>query len=532
MAKVELYDTTLRDGTQQEGVSLSVEDKLKIARKLDDLGIDFIEGGWPGANPKDAEFFQQAQLLELRHAKLAAFCSTRRANGSAESDPTLKHALDANTPVVTMVGKTWDLHVTHVLETNLEENLAMISDSIAFFKKYGKTVLLDAEHFFDGFKANEEYALQCVRAAAGAGADRVVLCDTNGGTLPHEVAAIVARVRADVPEAELAIHPHNDGEVAVANALAGVLAGATQVQGTVNGYGERCGNANLISVIGDLQLKMGYECVSPEQLRSMVEVSHYVSEIVNRTPNPYQPYVGSSAFTHKAGLHASAVAKLEESYQHIAPDLVGNTNHILVSELAGRANVIQKLVEMGIYDSRENIENGVVLDILEAIKQKENAGFQYEGAEASFEMLVRRSMPDYQPPFDLVDFMVIVEKHRRPADLAADSVACEATVKVQVDGQVIHTAASGNGPVNAMDQAARKGLLSFYPALEVVRLLDYKVRVVDQGAGTGAVVRVLVESSDSESTWHTVGCSANIIEASWMALQDSLEWWLLTRPGV
>ena len=323
MAKVELYDTTLRDGTQQEGVSLSVEDKLKIARKLDELGIDFIEGGWPGANPKDEEFFREAQSLELRHAKLAAFCSTRRANGSAETDPTLRHALDANTPVVTMVGKTWDMHVTHVLETNLEENLAMISDSVAFFKRHGKTVLLDAEHFFDGFKANPGYALQCVRAAADAGADTVVLCDTNGGALPHEVSAIVARVREEAPDAALAIHPHNDGDVAVANALAGVLAGATQVQGTVNGYGERCGNANLLSVIADLQIKMGYECVTDEQLRSMMEVSHYVSEIVNRTPNPYQPYVGSSAFTHKAGLHASAVAKLEESYQHIAPELVG-----------------------------------------------------------------------------------------------------------------------------------------------------------------------------------------------------------------
>ena len=524
MAKVELYDTTLRDGTQQEGVSLSVEDKLKIARKLDGLGIDYIEGGWPGANPKDAEFFVQAQSLELRHARLAAFCSTRRANGSAETDPTLRHALDANTPVVTMVGKTWDMHVTHVLETNLEENLAMIADSVAFFKRHGRTVLLDAEHFFDGFKANPEYALQCVKAAAGAGADTVVLCDTNGGALPHEVSEIVKRVREAVPEATLAIHPHNDGDVAVANALAGVMAGATQVQGTVNGYGERCGNANLISIIGDLQLKMGIECVTEEQLRSMVEVSHYVSEIINRTPNPYQPYVGASAFTHKAGLHASAMAKVEGSYQHVAPELVGNTNHILVSELAGRGNVAQKLEALGIPAVDEVVRNA-----LTAIKEQENRGFQYEGAEASFEMLVRRALPGYQAPFDLVDFMVIVEKHRRPTDDALDTIACEATVKVQVGGQVIHTAAMGNGPVNAMDTAARKGLLEFYPELEAVRLLDYKVRVVDQGTGTGAMVRVLMESTDGESTWNTVGCSANIIEASWMAMQDSLEWWLLAR---
>ena len=529
MAKIEIYDTTLRDGTQQEGVSLSVEDKLKIARKLDEMGIDFIEGGWPGANPKDAEFFLQAQLLDLKHAKLAAFCSTRRANGSAETDATLRHALDANTPVVTMVGKTWDMHVTHVLETNLEENLAMIADSVAFFKGHGKTVLLDAEHFFDGFKANPEYALQCVQAASDAGADTVVLCDTNGGALPHEVAAIVARVREEVPEAALAIHPHNDGDVAVANALAGVMAGATQVQGTVNGYGERCGNANLLSVIGDLQLKMGYECLSAEQLRSMAEVSFFVSEIVNRTPNPYQPFVGASAFTHKAGLHASAVAKFEESYQHVAPELVGNTNHILVSELAGRSNVVQKLVSMGVYASPRDADDRVVRDLLAVIKEQENRGFQYEGAEVSFEMLVRRSMPDYEPPFDLVDFMVIVEKHRRPAGVDADSVACEATVKVQVGGEVVHTAASGNGPVNAMDGAARKGLLLFYPELEAVRLLDYKVRVVDQGAGTGAMVRVLVESTDGAGTWHTMGCSANIIEASWMALHDSLEWWLFEQ---
>ena len=343
------------------------------------------------------------------------------------------------------------------------------------------------------------------------------------------MSAIVTRVREEVPEAALAIHPHNDGDVAVANALAGVMAGATQVQGTVNGYGERCGNANLISVIGDLQLKMGMECVSEEQLRNMVEVSLFVSDIVNRTPNPYQPYVGASAFTHKAGLHASAVAKFEESYQHVAPELVGNTNHILVSELAGRSNVVQKLVSMGIYAKPQDADDSVVRNLLSVIKEQENRGFQYEGAEVSFEMLVRRSMPDYEPPFDLVDFMVIVEKHRRPAGVDADSVACEATVKVQVGGEVVHTAASGNGPVNAMDGAARKGLLSFYPELETVRLLDYKVRVVDQGAGTGAMVRVLVESTDGEATWHTMGCSANIIEASWMALQDSLEWWLFDQ---
>lgn len=524
MAHVELYDTTLRDGTQQEGISLSVEDKLKIARKLDDLGIDYIEGGWPGANPKDTEFFQKAKSLELRHAKMVAFGSTRRANGSADTDPTLRHVLDAETSVVTIVGKTWDMHVTEVLGTNLEENLAMISDSIAFLKSHGRTVFLDAEHFFDGFKANQEYAIQCVKAAVDAGADGVVLCDTNGGSLPHEVSAIVTKVCEEAPNATLAIHPHNDGDVAVANALAGVIAGATQVQGTINGVGDGCGNANLISVIADLKIKMGIDCVTDGQLGTLAEISHFVSDIINRSPNPYQPYVGSSAFTHKAGLHASAVAKVADSYQHIAPELVGNTNHVLVSELAGRSNVLQKLEEMSIPASPEVVQNALNL-----IKQQESRGFQYEGAEASFEMLVRRALPDYQAPFELVDFMVIVEKHRRPTEITDESVACEATVKVQVDGQVKHTAAGGNGPVNAMDTAARKALLEFYPALEVIRLLDYKVRVVDQGTGTEAMVRVLIDSTDGDDTWHTVGCSANIIEASWMALQDSLEWWLISH---
>ena len=522
MAHIELYDTTLRDGTQQEGISLSVEDKLKIARKLDDLGIDYIEGGWPGANPKDVEFFEKAKFLKLNNAKLVAFGSTRRANGSAETDPTLKHVLEAETPVVTLVGKTWDMHVTEVLGTNLEENLAMITDSISYLKKHDRTVFLDAEHFFDGFKANPEYATQCVKAAVAAGADGVVLCDTNGGALPHEVTAIVSKLREDAPEATLAIHPHNDGDVAVANALAGIMAGATQVQGTINGVGERCGNANLLSVIADLKLKMGIDCVTDEQLGSLTEISHFVSDIINRTPNPYQPYVGSSAFTHKAGLHASAVAKIAESYQHITPERVGNVNHVLVSELAGRSNVLQKLDEMGIPASPEVVQNA-----LELIKQQEKRGFQYEGAEASFEMLVRRALPDYKPPFELVDFMVIVEKHRRPTETTDENVACEATVKIQVDGQVKHTAAGGNGPVNAMDTAAREALMEFYPALEVIRLLDYKVRVVDQGTGTEAMVRVLIDSTDGDNTWHTVGCSANIIEASWMALHDSLEWWLL-----
>ena len=423
---------------------------------------------------------------------------------------------------MTLVGNTWDMQVTDVLRTNLEENLAMISDSIAYLKKHGRTVFLDAEHFFDGYKANRDYAVQCVKAAINAGADCVVLCDTNGGTLPHEVSDIVTKLYIDVPEATLAIHPHNDGDVAVANALAAIMAGVTQVQGTINGIGERCGNANLLSVIADLKIKMGIDCVTDEQLSTLAEMSHFVNDIINRTPNPYQPYVGSSAFSHKAGLHASAVAKVAESYQHIEPERVGNTNHILISELAGRSNVLQKLDEMNIVASPE-----VVQGALSTIKQQESRGFQFEGADASFEMLVRRALPDYKAPFELVDFTVTVEKHRKIAKTRNDRVTCDANVKIQVDSHIKHNNAQGNGPVNAMDSAARKALLEFYPNLSVVRLLDYKVRVVDQGAGTESMVRVLIDSTDGDVTWTTVGCSANIIEASWMALQDSLEWWLL-----
>ncbi len=520
MALLELYDTTLRDGTQQEGISVSVEDKLNITRRLDGLGVHYIEGGWPGANPKDAEFFVRARHLDLKHALLTAFSSTRRANTPVERDAIMRALLEAETPVVTLVGKTWDLHVTDVLETNLEENLAMLADSIAYLKAHGRKVFLDAEHFFDGFKANQPYALQCVRVAAEAGADAVVLCDTNGGSLPHDIVSALAAVQA-ATSVPLGIHAHNDAEVAVANSIAAIQAGAVQVQGTINGYGERCGNANLLTIIANLKMKLGMDVVTEDQLASLTEVSHYVSEIINMPPNPYQPYVGGSAFVHKAGLHASAVAKVERSYQHISPEWVGNSKRVLVSELAGRSNVLQKLREMGIEAPAD-----VVRDVVEEIKQRENDGFQYEGAEASFELLVRRVLPGYVRPFELVDFLVVVEKHRRASSKEAEELMSEATVKVRVDGQVMHTAAEGNGPVNALDAAVRKGLLEFYPSLSVVRLLDYKVRVVDKATGTSAVVRVLAESTDGEITWQTVGCSSNIIEASWLALQDSLEWWL------
>jgi 2-isopropylmalate synthase len=415
--------------------------------------------------------------------------------------------------------------VTDVLETSLDENLAMLADSITYLKAHGHKVFLDAEHFFDGYKANQGYALQCVRVAAEAGADGVVLCDTNGGSLPHEVAEIVAAVGKAV-QVPLGIHAHNDADVAVANTLAAVQAGAIQVQGTLNGYGERCGNANLLSIIANLKLKLGIDCLTDAQLATLTEVSRYASEVINMPPYPFQPYVGGSAFTHKAGLHASAVAKVERSYQHIAPGLVGNSNRFLVSELAGRSNVQQKLREMGLQAPPE-----VVREVVETVKQKESQGFQYEGAEASFELLVRRALPGYVPPFELVDFLVVVEKRRRTSEQEDGDLMSEATVKVRVDGQVMHTAAEGNGPVNALDAAARKALLQFYPRLAAIRLLDYKVRVVDQGVGTGAVVRVLAESTDGERTWQTMGCSTNIIEASWLAMQDSLEWWLLAHEG-
>ena len=524
MPEVKLYDTTLRDGAQQEGISLSVEDKLKIARKLDELGVHFIEGGWPGANPKDGEFFARARGLTLAHATLAAFGSTRRPGVRAADDPALRPLLEAATPVVTLVGKSWDLHVTRVLGTTLEENLAMVADSVAFFRGRGRRVFFDAEHFFDGFKANPAYALRCVQAAAEAGAEGVVLCDTNGGTLPHEVHAIVARVRRET-SVELGIHAHNDADVAVASSLAAVQAGATQVQGTANGYGERCGNANLFSVMANLKLKLGVACVSDAQLARLTEAHRFIAEVVNLPPNPYQPYVGASAFAHKAGLHASAVARLEESYQHVPPARVGNTNHILVSELAGRSNVAHKLRELGLGDE---VPPERLRALLEEVKAREHRGFQYEGAEASFELLVRRALDGYRPPFELVDFLVVVEKRRRPATGSDRAVLrAEARVMGRVGGEVMHTAAEGNGPVNALDHALRKALLPAYPALEAVRLVDYKVRVVDQGSGTGAVVRVLIESGDGARQWRTVGASTNIIEASWMALADSVEYWLL-----
>ncbi|HAL46849.1 MAG: citramalate synthase [SAR202 cluster bacterium] len=524
MQQLELYDTTLRDGTQYEGISLSVEDKLAITEKLDALGVHYIEGGWPGSNPKDAEFFERAKQLRLKHATLTAFGSTRRANVAVEEDAQVQTLLDAETDVVTLVGKSWDLHATHILETSLEENLAMIADTVTFIKTQGRRVFFDAEHFFDGYKSNRDYAVQCVKVAADAGADCVVLCDTNGGALPNEIAVIVTDVakEANVP---LGIHTHNDADMAVAGALAAIDVGAVQVQATVNGYGERCGNANLLSIIGNLKLKKGVDCVTDQQLESLTEVGRYVAELANMPPPTSQPYVGTSAFAHKGGLHASAVAKVEHSYQHVPPGTVGNDKRVLVSELSGRSNILFKVRELGM---GVELSPPQASELLRIVKDQENLGFQYEGAEASFELLVRRTLPEYAPPFELVDFTAVVES-RPEGGGSGHGISSRVMVKVSVDGEVMHTAADGLGPVNALDGALRKALLGFYPELEAVRLDDFKVRVVDQGAGTGAVVRVLIESTDGQTTWSTVGCSENIIEASWMALSDSLEWWLSRR---
>ncbi len=525
MTQVKLYDTTLRDGAQREGISFTVEDKLRIATRLDVFGMDFIEGGWPGANTKDDEFFGKAKSLALSHAVLTAFGSTRRPHTKVEDDPNLRALLAAGTKVVTLVGKSWEHHVTQVLETTLDENLRMISESIAYLKSKGRRVFFDAEHFFDGYMANARYAIETVKAAAGAGAECIVLCDTNGGAMPGEVTAAfdAARRAVGVP---LGIHAHNDGELAVANTLAAVKAGATQVQGTINGYGERCGNANMCSIIPALKLKMGIDCVTDEQLTKLTELAHYVSEIANLTLDTHLPYVGASAFAHKAGLHVAAMIKWDESYHHIDPDLVGNRWRTLVSELSGKGGIVYKAREHGLELAADGNQARA---ILERVKEMESRGFQYDGAEASFELLVRRAQPDYQPLFELVNFMVVVEKRRRPSAVESEELLSEAVVKVRVGDGVIHTAAEGNGPVNALDAALRKALLVFYPSLEAVRLVDYKVRAIEETAGTGSRVRVLIESSDGEQEWRTVGSSTNIIEASWLALADSLEYWLLKK---
>ena len=522
LRRISVLDTTLRDGAQREGISFSVKDKLRIAQKLDELGVAYIEGGWPGSNPKDVEFFARVRDLELRYAKMAAFGSTRRAGVSVEDDGNLRALLEARTPVAVIVGKSSRMHVTEVLGTSLKENLNMIRDTIAYLKATGLEVLFDAEHFFDGYKLDPDYALESLCAAAEAGADILVLCDTNGGTLPSEVGRIVSVVHQALPNARLGIHAHDDAGVAVANTLIAVEAGVTHIQGTINGYGERCGNANLCTLIPNLQLKMGYQALANGDLRILTDVAHYISEVANLRPDDHAPYVGHSAFAHKAGLHVSALLKVADSYQHVDPAQVGNKRRILVSELAGRSNIAYKVAELAL-DTHLSAEE--LRRLAQRVKELENQGFQFEGAEGSFELLVRRAQPGYQPPFEVLDFLVLVEKRSDRGILA------EATVKARVNGTIMHTAAEGVGPVNALDKAMRKALLPFYPELDKVQLTDYKVRILDEKAATAALTRVLIDASNGERSWTTVGCSVNIIEASFQALLDSLELPLLRRAS-
>lgn len=517
MTQILLYDTTLRDGTQREGISLSVDDKLKIARKLDEFGIHYIEGGWPGSNPKDVEFFRRAASMTWRRAKICAFGSTRRKNSRPETDANLKLLIDAATPAITLVGKSWDLHVTDVLEASLEENLAMIGESVAYCKGHGRELIYDAEHFFDGYKANPEYAMAALQAAAENKADCVVLCDTNGGSLPWEIAEIIREVMAQLgPQTAIGIHTHDDGECGVANTLTAVRQGAVHVQGTINGYGERVANANLCSIIPDLQIKMGYDCVPADNLKQLTALSRTVAEIANLELDSHQPFVGASAFAHKGGIHVAAMLKNRLSYQHIEPELVGNVQRSVVSELSGRGNLVDKARAFGLDPDSLDLRQ-----VLTKIKELEAQGFTFEGAEASVEMMLRRTHPAYVPPFELLDYSVSVQQRRRRG------LSAEAIVKVRVGPKMMHMVAEGNGPVNALDMALRKALLDVYPQLSGVKLSDYKVRILDGENATAATTRVLIDSVQGRRTWSTVGASANIIEASWQALVDSMEYALL-----
>ncbi|MBP3961333.1 citramalate synthase [Paenibacillus lignilyticus] len=518
---ISIFDTTLRDGTQGEGISLSADDKIKIAQKLDLLGVHYIEGGNPGSNSKDIEFFQRVKHLKLG-AKITAFGSTRRKNSLAEQDSSLLRIVESGVPAATLVGKSWDFHVHTALQTTLEENLAMIYDSFAFLKRNDVEAIFDAEHFFDGYKHNPEYALSVLRKAQDAGADWIVLCDTNGGTLPSEVHDIVTRIRMEL-NAPIGIHTHNDCELAVANTLAAVQAGARQVQGTINGYGERCGNANLCSIIPNLQIKMNYRCVSDDQLQSLTNTARYISEIANVHMPVAQPYVGNAAFAHKGGIHVSAIMKDSKTYEHIRPELVGNKQRVLVSELAGQSNIISKAQELGL---DINANNDKTKEIMERIKDLEHQGYQFEGADASLELLLRDAFGEMKEIFKLESLKMIVEKTN------GNHMNAEAIVKVNVEGQTVYMAAEGNGPVNALNNALRKSLEQFYPSINDFHLSDYKVRVIDEKDATAAKVRVLMESTDFKNTWNTVGVSNNVIEASWEALVDSIRYALLNMSRI
>ena len=516
-AALEIYDTTLRDGAQAEDVSFSVEDKVRVAQQLDELGVQFIEGGWPGANPKDIEFFRMVKTMPFQHATIVAFGSTRKASNAARKDKNLQALLDSGTHTITLFGKSWSFQVTDALGISLAKNLELIEDSIHYLRSKDRRVFYDAEHFFDGYKANPEYALQTIRKAIAGGAERVILCDTNGGTMPWEIREICRIVKQECP-VPLGIHAHNDSEMAVANSLVAVESGILQVQGTINGIGERCGNANLCSIIPNLQLKMRRPAIG-KNLTRLKDVSGFVTEIANLMPNKRQPYVGDAAFAHKGGVHIHAVLKNAATYEHIAPAEVGNRRRILVSDYAGRSGLMEKVEAYGISLTKNHAK---LQELVETLKERESQGYQFEGAEGSFELLMRKAMGSHRPSFQLLGFRVIVEKKQELGMLLS-----EATVMVKVGDVVEHTAAVGAGPVNALDHALRKALEKFYPQLREVKLLDYKVRVLSANKGTESKVRVLIESGDHKDKWGTVGVSENIMEASWQALADSIEYKLL-----
>ena len=513
MEKIKFYDTTLRDGMQAEGLSFSLEDKLAIAQRLDDLGLDYIEGGYAGSNRKEDQFFVEAARLGFKNSKVAAFGSTRRAGSSMADDASMKAVLACRTKVATLVGKTWDMHVKDVLGCSLDENLAMCAESIEHLKSKGVEAIFDAEHFFDGYKANPNYALKVLAAAAEGDADVLVLCDTNGGSLPNEIEEITKVVCDKFPSVEIGIHAHNDTGCATANSLAAVRAGARHVQGTINGLGERCGNANLCVVMPNLAIKMGFDVLSPEKLKTLTEMSLFVFETGNLQSVINMPYVGESAFAHKGGLHINALRKNTCTYEHITPDLVGNERRFLISELSGKSTVLAELEKAQIAQDKE-----LAARILERVQELESEGYQYEAANASFDLLVKRVMGTYKPAFELIKYHTNVEKH-----VSGDFIS-EATVKLRVGDKIEHVVGEGDGPVNALDAALRKSLERFYPSVKDVHLIDYKVRVVNAGAGTAARVRVIIQSRDKDSVWGTVGCSENIIEASWQALSDSVDY--------
>jgi 2-isopropylmalate synthase len=517
--KIELYDTTLRDGAQREGISLTLEDKLKIVKRLDDFGIDYIEAGWPGSNPKDERFFEQAKDIKLNFSKLVAFGSTRKPNIIAKNDKNVISLLNANTDVITIFGKSWDLHVKDALKTTLEENLNMVSETISYLNSKGKSVFFDAEHFFDGFKNNKEYALAVLKRAKEAKAKRIVLADTNGGTLPDEIKNIIREVKSYLGKnVALGIHCHNDSELAVANSIAAVEEGVVQVQGTINGFGERAGNANLCSLIPILQLKMNIPLFDEEKLKALTPLSRFIDEIANITPNDHQPFVGKSVFAHKGGVHVSAVLTNPKTYEHINPELIGNKRRVVISELSGTSNIIFKAKEMGIDLNKNRPETRKILSI---IKDLENQGYQFEAAEASFEILLWKGLCTREDLFDLIYWKTTVEYNERLKELYA-----EAVIKLIVDGKISHSVGDGNGPVNAMDKALRAALSNHFPDLEKIHLSDYRVRVLGGSSGTGAGVRVLIDHTDSLETWTTLGVSSNIIEASYRALVDGIEYGL------